>query len=82
MFVNMYSKGAVAVVDREKRTVIATWPITSEGRNIGPMAFDEADHRLFVFAYDPGKVVIIDSFRSARGSAQRVQVLSQAMRQV
>ncbi len=61
MFVNLYSKGAVAVIDREKRTVIATWPIAQEGRNNGSMAFDEADHRLFVHARDPGKVVVIDS---------------------
>jgi DNA-binding beta-propeller fold protein YncE len=61
MFVNLYSKGAVAVIDREKRAVIATWPITQEGRNNGSMALDEADHRLFVHARDPGKVVVIDT---------------------
>jgi DNA-binding beta-propeller fold protein YncE len=61
MFVNLYSKGAVAVIDRVKRTVIATWSITQEGRNNGSMAFDEADHRLFVHAREPGKVVILDT---------------------
>jgi WD40 repeat protein len=61
LFVNLYSKGAVAVIDREKRAVIATWSIAQEGRNNGSMAFDEADHRLFVHARDPGKVVVIDS---------------------
>ena len=61
LFVNMYSKSAVAVIDRQKRTVIATWSIVQEGRNNGSMAFDEADHRLFVHARDPGKVVVIDS---------------------
>jgi DNA-binding beta-propeller fold protein YncE len=61
MFVNLYSKAAVAVIDREKRAVIETWSIAQEGRNNGSMAFDEADHRLFVHARDPGRLVVIDS---------------------
>ena len=61
MFVNLYNKGAVAVIDRAKRTVIATWSIAQEGRNNGSMAFDEADHRLFVHAREPGKVVVLDT---------------------
>jgi DNA-binding beta-propeller fold protein YncE len=61
MFVNLYNKAAVAVIDREKKTVIATWSIAQQGRNNGAMAFDEADHRLFVHARDPGKIVVIDS---------------------
>ena len=55
MFVNVYYKGVVAVVDRTKRSVIATWPFPQEGKNFGSMAFDEPDHRLFVHARDPGK---------------------------
>jgi DNA-binding beta-propeller fold protein YncE len=61
LFVNLYNKAAVAVIDREKRAVIATWSIAQEGRNNGSMAFDEADHRLFIHARDPGKVVVIDT---------------------
>lgn len=61
MFVNMYSKNAVAVIDREKREVIATWPITEVGKDNASMAFDEADHRLFVLVRDPGKLAVIDS---------------------
>jgi len=61
MFVNLYNKAAVAVIDREKRTVIATWSIAQEGRNNGSMAFDEADHRLFIHAREPGKIVVIDT---------------------
>src|SRR6266481_5248642 len=41
MFVNLYNKAAVAVIDREKRIVIDTWSIAQEGRNNGSMAFDE-----------------------------------------
>ena len=61
MFVNVYYKGVVAVVDRTKRSVIASWSYAQEGKNFGSMAFDELDHRLFVHARDPGKVLVIDS---------------------
>jgi len=61
MFVNLYNKAAVAVIDREKRAVTETWSIAQEGRNNGSMAFDEADHRLFIHARDPGKVVVMDT---------------------
>jgi DNA-binding beta-propeller fold protein YncE len=61
MFVNVYYKGIVAVVDRKKQTVPATWSFAQEGRNFGSMALDETDHRLFVHARDPGKVLVIDS---------------------
>jgi hypothetical protein len=61
MFVNLYNKAAIAVIDREKRAVVETWSIAQEGRNNGSMAFDEADHRLFVHAREPGKIVVMDS---------------------
>jgi len=61
MFVNLYNKAAVAVIDRDKRAVIATWSIAQEGRNNGSMAFDEADHRLFIHAREPGKIVVLDT---------------------
>jgi DNA-binding beta-propeller fold protein YncE len=61
MFVNLTSKNAVAVIDREKRTVIATWSNAEEGRANGPMAFDEANHRLFVVSREPDKVIVLDS---------------------
>lgn len=61
MFVNVYYKGVVAVVDRKKQAVIDSWSYSQEGKNIGSMAFDEPDDRLFVHARDPGKVLVIDS---------------------
>lgn len=61
MFVNMFSKNAVAVIDREKRVVVATWPIGNEAQGNGPMAFDEADHRLFVVTRNPPKVIVLDT---------------------
>src|SRR5580704_11997269 len=61
MFVNVYYKGEVAVVDRKKQSLIATWSYAQEGKNFGSMAVDGPDHRLFVHARDPGKVLVIDS---------------------
>ena len=61
MFVNVYYKGVVAVVDRKKQAVVDSWSYAQEGKNVGSMAFDEPDHRLFVHARDPGKVLVIDS---------------------
>jgi hypothetical protein len=40
---------------------MASWNFAQEGKNFGSMAFDETDHRLFVHARDPGKVLVIDS---------------------
>jgi DNA-binding beta-propeller fold protein YncE len=61
MFANMYSKSAVAVIDRDKRSVIANWSIAQEGEKNSAIAFDEADHRLFVIANEPGKAIVLDS---------------------
>jgi DNA-binding beta-propeller fold protein YncE len=61
MYANLRGSSAVAAIDRDKRTVIATWPIGQEGKANSAMAFDEANHRLFVIARDPGKLIVLDS---------------------
>ena len=61
MFVNVYYKGEVAVVDKAKRAVVATWSFAQQGKNFGSMALDEPDHRLFVHAREPGTVLVIDT---------------------
>jgi DNA-binding beta-propeller fold protein YncE len=61
MFVNITGKDAVGVIDREKRTVIATWPIGQEGKHNVAMAFDEAAHRLFISINNPEKLIILNS---------------------
>jgi YVTN family beta-propeller protein len=61
MFVNMYDKSAVAVIDRDKRMVIDTWSLAQNGKGSGAasMAFDEANHRLFVVTRDPDKNIVV-----------------------
>lgn len=61
MFVNLTDKSAVAVIDREKRAVLATWPNGESGKANGPMAFDEANHRLFVVSRNPNNVIVLDT---------------------
>jgi DNA-binding beta-propeller fold protein YncE len=60
LFVNMTGVNEIGVVDREKRVVVQTWPITAGKENV-PMAFDEARHRLFVATRTPSRVVVFDT---------------------
>ena len=60
LFVNMTGINAIGVVDREKRAVIATWPVTAAKENV-PLQFDEAAHRLFLATRKPSKLVIVNS---------------------
>lgn len=59
IFVNVPKAGHVAVVDRDKRAVIATWKL-SAGANF-PMALDEAGRRLFVGCRQPAKLLVFDT---------------------
>src|ERR687885_226689 len=60
IFVNVPTADHIAVVDRDKGSVIETWPL-SEVRENFPMALDEADHRLFVGTRSPAKLLIFDT---------------------
>jgi hypothetical protein len=59
IFVNVPDAKQVAVIDREKRAVIATWPMGTFRGNF-PMALDEANHRLFVGCRQPPRLVVLD----------------------
>ena len=60
MFVNVPSAGHIAVVDRDTRTVIATWPVTQARANY-PMALDEPHHRLFIGCRNPARLLAYDT---------------------
>jgi WD40 repeat protein len=63
LYVNIEDKNAVAVMDHEKRTLLATWPLT-KGKNNFPIALDERHHRLFVGCRNTdasGVIVVIDT---------------------
>jgi YVTN family beta-propeller protein len=60
IFVNVPTESQVAVADRDKGSVVDTWPVTDAKENF-PMALDEANHRLFVGARNPAKLLILDT---------------------
>jgi YVTN family beta-propeller protein len=60
IFVNVPGAEQVAVVDRDKGTVIGKWEIPDAKSNF-PMALDEANHRLFIGCRSPAKLVVFDT---------------------
>jgi len=60
IFVNIPAAGRIAVVDREKQSVIATWSVT-QARSNYPMALDETNHRLFVGCRSPARLLVFDT---------------------
>jgi len=59
-FVNVPGAHHIAVVDREKKSVIATWSLGLAAANF-PMALDEANHRLVVACRVPARLVVFDT---------------------
>jgi DNA-binding beta-propeller fold protein YncE len=59
IYVNNRAKNEVSVVDREKRELIASWPVALCKNNVA-MALDEANHRLFV-ACRTAKIAVLDT---------------------
>jgi DNA-binding beta-propeller fold protein YncE len=60
IFVNVPNAGHVAVIDRDKREVTARWKTDGASANF-PMAFDEANHRLFIGCRNPAKLVVLNT---------------------
>lgn len=61
MFLNITGQNAVGVMDRNKSSLSATWPMPAGDKLNVAMAFDEANHRLFVATRNPGKLIVLDS---------------------
>jgi hypothetical protein len=60
LFVNMTGINSIGVLDREKRAVVQTWPITAGKDNV-PLQYDEATHRLFTATRKPSKLVVVNA---------------------
>jgi DNA-binding beta-propeller fold protein YncE len=60
IFVNVPNANHVAVIDRDKNEVIATWKTDGASANF-PMALDEASHRLFIGCRVPSKLIILNT---------------------
>jgi DNA-binding beta-propeller fold protein YncE len=59
LYVNNRAKNQVGVVDRDKRELVASWPITKCKVNVA-MALDEANRRLFVACRD-GQIAVVNT---------------------
>lgn len=60
IFVNVPNSRHVAVIDRDKGEVVATWKTDSAFANF-PMALDETNHRLFVGCRLPSKLIVLNT---------------------
>ncbi len=60
IFVNVPEAQEIAVIDRQKQSITATWPMKKFQDNF-PMALDEANHRLFVGCRKPARLVVFDT---------------------
>ena len=59
IFVNLPDARQVAVVDREKNSAIAKWPMKDAQANF-PMALDEAHKRIFIGFRKPARLGVLD----------------------
>jgi len=60
LFINLTQTNKIAVLDRKTLKVLATWPVPPAKQN-AMVAFDSAQHRLYVVCRDPGMVVVMNS---------------------
>lgn len=60
IFVNVPKAKHIAVIDRKRRAVVATWLLADAQANF-PMALDEAGRRLFVGFRKPARLTIFDT---------------------
>lgn len=67
LYVNLADKNSVAVVDMERRAVVATWPLTHSHTNM-TAAVDVANQRLYVGCRDTGMhgTIAVLSLRDGR----------------
>jgi YVTN family beta-propeller protein len=60
IYVNLPKSRKIAVIDRAKRAILATWAIGMTLANY-PMALDQIDHRLFVMTRYPARLLVFDT---------------------
>lgn len=73
LFVNLPGSNEIAVVDREKRVVVASWPSGSDGARANfPLALDEAGKRLFVGCRQPARALVYDTANGKRIAALEI----------
>jgi DNA-binding beta-propeller fold protein YncE len=66
IYVDLMDKNLIAVVDRQKQKLVATWPVTKCKKPIAA-GLDEANHRLFVGCRDSETAGTMDVFDTQTG---------------
>lgn len=61
IFVEIRGKNAIEVFDRQKQTLLATWPLPKDATKPSAMAYDESTQRLFIGERSPGTLVVMDA---------------------
>lgn len=61
MFCVLTSQNAIGVMDRNKDSLSATWPLPPSAKHPVSLGFDEPEHRLFVTTREPGRLIVINS---------------------
>src|SRR6266705_6040663 len=61
LFCNITGQSNVGVFDRNKGSLLANWTLPAGDKSNVAMAFDEANHRLFVSTRNPGKLIVLNS---------------------
>jgi hypothetical protein len=65
IFANMPTLNQIAVLDRDKGTVAATWPLKDVAGNY-PIGLDETNHRLFVGCRRPALLLVLNAASGTR----------------
>lgn len=60
LFINLTQTNKLAVIDRKKMQVLALWPVPAAQQN-AMVAFDAANHRLYIGCREPGMIVSMNS---------------------
>jgi DNA-binding beta-propeller fold protein YncE len=60
IYINVTDQNYMAVVDKKTHAITARWPIKEAEQN-APVAFDEANHRLFIVTRKPGMLVVVNA---------------------
>jgi DNA-binding beta-propeller fold protein YncE len=61
MFIDIRGKSTVEVIDRDKRAVVATWPVPASKGSLTTISFDPEAHRLYIGGRTPAKLYVLDS---------------------
>lgn len=61
VFVVIRGNNTIEVFDRQKQTLLATWPLLKDASKPTAMAYDPETQRLFVATRTPGKLEVVDT---------------------